>query len=259
MDLRRYCGTVIALGMGLGLCSGAIAQDEPAAAQVMAAPVAEVAPVSDLADANTPTQPGDAKAGESKAMVCAACHGSDGNSPVPMYPKLAGQNEAYIARQLALFKDGSRVDPIMVGFASVLSPQDMRDLGAFFAEHEVKAGIADDSEITSGPYAGLKFFEVGQKLYRGGDADRGIPACMACHGPTGRGNPGTVYPAIGGQHATYTVAHLQGFRSGTAWGRDDDLNTIMVDVAKQLTDQEIQALASYIEGLHAANDVASAQ
>ncbi len=250
MDLRRYCGMAFTAALGLGISLGVTAQESATPAEVTAAPESEAANITALADANAPVTPGDAKAGEAKAAVCAACHGSDGNSPVPMYPKLAGQSEAYIARQLALFKDGSRVDPIMVGFASVLTPQDMQDLGAFFATHAVTPGIADDSVIAEGANSGKKFYEIGQQLYRGGDTARGIPACLACHGPTGRGNPGVPYPAIGGQHATYTALHLNGFRAGTAWGRGEEVNTIMVDVAKQLTDEEIQALASYIEGLH---------
>ena len=257
MDLRRYCGMAITLGLGFGLIFNVAAQDETTAAQVTAAPAAEAAEVTALSDATAPTLPGDAAAGESKAAVCAACHGSDGNSPVPMYPKLAGQHESYTSRQLALFKDGSRVDPIMVGFASMLAPQDMRDIGAYFASQTIAAGIADDSAITTGPNAGLKFYQIGEKLYRGGDTERGIPACASCHGPTGRGNPGSAYPAIGGQHATYTALQLQRFRDGTAWGRGNDLNTIMVDVAKQLSDEEIGALTSYLEGLHAATEVAT--
>jgi len=257
MDLRRYCGMAITLGLGFGLILNAAAQDETTAAEVTAAPAVEASEVTALSDANAPTLPGDAAAGEGKVAVCAACHGADGNSPVPMYPKLAGQHESYTARQLALFKDGSRVDPIMVGFASMLAPQDMRDIGAYFATQTVTAGIADDSVITTGPNAGLKFYQVGEKLYRGGDAERGIPACLSCHGPSGRGNPGSAYPAIAGQHATYTALQLQRFHAGTAWGRDKSLNTIMVDVAKQLTDQEIEALASYLEGLHAATEVAA--
>ena len=250
MELRRYCGMALTAALSLGFSVVAMAQETATPAEVTAAPEAQAAPVTPLADANAPTMPGDAKAGEAKAAVCTACHGTDGNSPVPMYPKLAGQSEAYIARQLALYKDGSRVDPIMVGFASTLSPQDMRDIGAFFASQTITAGIADDSVIADGPNADKKFYEVGQKLYRGGDIARGIPACMACHGPTGHGNPGVPYPAVGGQHATYTALHLNGFRAGTAWGRDAELNTIRDDVAKSLTDEEIQALASYIEGLH---------
>ncbi len=179
MSLRRYCGMAIVLGFGLAF--NAVAQDVPPAAEVTAAPETEAAPVMALSDSNEPAMPGDASAGESKSAVCGACHGSDGNSPVPMYPKLAGQSEAYIARQLSLYKDGSRVDPIMVGFASTLSTQDMRDIGAFFATKAIASGIADDSAITDGPNAGMKFYEVGQKLYRGGDTVRSFIAVETRH------------------------------------------------------------------------------
>ncbi len=257
MNLRRYCGTVAVLALGLGLALNATAQETPAPAEVTPAPDAEPAQAVALTDAHGPAVAGDAAAGESKSAVCSACHGMDGNSMVPMYPKLAGQGEAFTARQLALFKDGTREDPVMLGMAAVLSPQDMRDLGAYYATLTVNAGIADDSVIADGPNAGRKFYEIGEKIYRGGDAARGIPACLACHGPTGHGNPLSAYPALTGQHATYTVKQLESFRSGIAWGRGDNANTIMVDVAKQLSDQEIQALASYIEGLHAAAEVAA--
>lgn len=257
MSLRSYCGMAIALSLGLGLVFTAAAQEERAPAEVIASPDAEPAQAIALTEAHGPAVAGDAAAGAAKAAVCAACHGADGNSMVPMYPKHAGQNEAYVARQLALYKDGSRADPVMMGFASTLSPQDMRDLGAYFATLSMTPGIADDSEITDGPNAGRKFYEVGQALYQGGDMKRGIPACLACHGPSGRGNPGSAYPALAGQHAEYTVKHLQGFRSGIAWGRGDNENTIMVDVAKQLTDEEISSLASYLEGLHDASGVAA--
>ena len=257
MSLRRYCGMTTAFTLGLGLVFAVAAQTTSAPAEVTAAPDTEPAPTSTLTSAHGPALPGNAKDGADKAAVCSACHGQDGNSPVPMYPKLAGQNEAYTSRQLALFKDGSRVDPIMVGFASVLSPQDMRDLGAYYATQKPMAGIADDSEIASGPNVGRKFYQVGESLYRGGDAERGIPACLACHGPSGDGNPGSAYPALAGQHATYTALNLERFRAGTAWGEGASKNTVMVDVAKQLTDEEIQSLASYIEGLHNAAEVAA--
>src|SRR5690606_9184260 len=146
---------------------------------------------------------GDAEAGQAKAATCAACHGPDGKSIDPtMYPHLAGQSERYIARQLALFASGERytgMAAVMVPFAQALSPQDMRDVGAYFAQLPAPAGVADDAEVTDGPYAGMKFYEIGQKLYRGGDPERGIPACMACHGPSGAGNPGPAYPRVGGQ------------------------------------------------------------
>lgn len=205
--------------------------------------------LADLAD----TRPGDAEAGAAKATVCAACHGVDGNPADPQYPRIAGQNERYMARQLALFKAGQRNTPmaaIMQPYAMPLSAQDMRDIGAYYAGQSPGAGIADDAEIATGDYAGLKFFEVGQQLYRSGNAARGIPACMACHGPAGRGNPGPPYPSVGGQFAEYTARQLELFREGMALGTGDHANAVMADVAAGLTDEEIQALASYIEGLH---------
>ena len=181
-----------------------------------------------------------------------ACHGIDGNSSDPQYPKLAGQHEHYLARHLALYKTGERENAIMRGFAMMLSPQDMRDLGAYFSSQSVMPGLADESVIAEGPYQGRKFYEVGESLYRGGDLERGIPACLACHGPTGLGNPGPAYPAVGGQHANYTVQQLTAFRDGAVYGDGDNANEVMAGVARYLTDEEIQALASYIEGLHLA-------
>ena len=247
MSFRCYLGLT-----GLLFAAAATAQTEPAAAAVT--PAEELAPatVSELTDAHDPAEPGNAEAGAAKAAACAACHGADGNSADPQYPKLAGQNERYIARQLALFKTGERNNPIMMGFAAPLSPQDMRDLGAHFAGLNGLPGMADDSVITSGPNEGLKFYEVGQQLFRGGDMSRNIPACGACHGPTGAGNPGARYPRLAGQHAGYTEAQLTAFRGGTVYGSDDNANSIMADVARELTDEEIRSLASYIEGLHQA-------
>lgn len=264
MSFRRYSGTVgvssrglrhFGLVFGLSLAFAAAAQTETAPAQVTAQPDAAPAEVAPLTDAHGPAHPGDAAAGAGKAAACAACHSVDGNSADPQYPKLAGQNERYIARQLALFKSGGRENAIMLGFASVLSPQDMRDVGAYFASQSVRAGIADESLIAEGPNKDKKFYQVGEALYRGGDAARGIPACMACHGPSGHGNAGAAYPALAGQHAGYTATQLQHFRDGKVWGKNETVNIIMGDVAKQLTDEEIQAVATYIEGLHAAESV----
>ena len=226
--------------------------DAPAAVQATAI---EDTVLADLAG----TQPGDAEAGAAKAAVCAACHGVDGNPSDPQYPRIAGQNERYVARQLALFKAGQRTTPmaaIMQPYAMPLGAQDMRDIGAYFAGQTGGAGIADDSLVAEGEYEGLKFFEVGQQLYRGGNVEREIPACMACHGPAGRGNPGPPYPAVAGQFADYTARQLELFRDGMAMGSGDHANTVMADVAAGLTDQEIQALASYIEGLHPRADFA---
>lgn len=261
MSHRRYFGMVATAALGLVLAQPLLLQEssaQEAPAQVTAAPETEAAAVQSLAESDVPAVPGDATAGADKAAACAACHGADGNSADPQYPKIAGQHETYLARQLALFKDGTRDNAIMLGFASLLTPQDMRDIGAYFATQKALAGIADDSEIAEGPNQGRKFYEVGESLYRGGDAARGVPACMACHGPTGRGNPGSAYPAVAGQHSAYTTLKLTDFRSGLAFGKDANANTVMVDVAKNLTDEEIASLSSYIEGLHAAQVVAGA-
>ncbi|WP_300618222.1 c-type cytochrome [Dokdonella sp.] len=183
---------------------------------------------------------GDAKAGEGKAAVCAACHGGDGNPTDKQYPKLAGQNEAYIARQLEAFKSQKRQNPIMLGFAATLSTQDMHDVGAFFATKRALPGVADE-----------KLLERGQSLYRGGDAKLGVPACMACHGPDGRGMAGTGYPQLGGQWADYVAAKLKDWKGGTSWGEDNNAK-IMPSIAASLSDADIEAVASYVEGLHTA-------
>jgi len=185
---------------------------------------------------------GDAAAGQTKAAVCAACHGVDGNSVDPQYPKIAGQHEDYTAQQLALFKNGKRDNAIMLGFSVTLSDQDMADLGAYFATQKATSDIADEA-----------FVAVAQVLYRSGDAKRGIPACMACHGPTGTGNPASLYPSVASQHAKYSADVLRRFRDGAVYGDPTDARAaIMSQVAKQLTDTEIEALASYLQGLNSA-------
>lgn len=253
MTLRRILGLAGAL-----FAATALAQSEPAAVQVGAIDEPEAAAATVLTDAHGPAQPGNAEAGAAKAAVCAACHSADGNSADPQYPKLAGQHERYTARHLALYKSGERENAIMLGFAAALSPQDMRDIGAYFAQKTPAAGMADDSLIAEGPNAGRKFYEVGESLYRGGDLERGVPACGACHGPAGIGNPGPAYPHLAGQHAGYTVAQLNAFRAGTVHGRGNNANDVMAGVARYLTDEEIASLASYIEGLHVASPAGTA-
>ena len=224
----------------------ALAQ-QPAAVQ----PVAQPAPaaVTPLPPAG-PATAGDAKAGQTKAGACAACHGLDGNSSDAQYPKLAGQHERYIQRMLTQFQKQGRDNPIMMGMAGSLAPQDMRDIGAYFATQHALPGVADDTVIADGPDKGAKFYQVGENIFRAGKPASGVPACAACHGPTGRGNPGPAYPSLAGQHAAYTALKLSFFRDGGTWGKDKDANTVMAGVAHGLTDQEIQSLASYIEGLH---------
>jgi cytochrome c553 len=187
------------------------------------------------------TRPGDPKVGQGKAGACAACHGMDGNSSDAQYPKLAGQNESYIVRQLMNFKSGSRTNAIMQGMAAPLTPQDMHDIGAYFASQKSLPGVTDDT--LAGP---------GGKLFREGNPEREIPACMSCHGPDGHGNPGAVYPQLAGQHADYVQKQLQGWHDGdNSWGSDPHAQ-IMPAIAQRLTAQDIAAVASYVEGLHTA-------
>ena len=244
----------------------ALAVAAAAFAQTTVTPLPDNAPVettsldtsatAELAD----THWGDPQAGATKAGACAACHGLDGNPTDATYPRLAGQSERYIAQQLALFKSGERntgMAAVMTPFASMLSAQDMRDVGAHYATEKAAAGIADDTLIASGPNAGMKFYQVGEKLFKGGDASRGIPACMACHGPAGAGNPGPAYPHVGGQQADYVVRRLQEYRTGTTSERDPHLFDIMAAVAKSLSDEEINSLGSYLQGLHERPDAAT--
>ena len=259
MSFGRFLGLAGAASLIFAAAAAAQSGAAPAAtaapAEVVPVEEAAPAPVAELTEAHGPAQAGDAKAGASKAAACAACHGVDGNSADPQYPKIAGQHERFTARQLALFKSGERNNPVMLGFAAPLTPQDMRDIGAHFASQKALPGTADETPIAEGPNQGLKFYQVGERLWRGGDAARGIPACMACHGPDGRGNPGPAYPALAGQHAGYTALQLTAFRAGTVLGSGDNANAVMAAVAKQLTDEEIQALATYVQGLHSASGV----
>ncbi|PJJ97476.1 cytochrome C [Lysobacteraceae bacterium NML91-0213] len=242
-----------ALVMGAVAFAQSTAVPLPEEAPVQAAPLEDNA-VAELAE----TRWGDPQRGATLAGTCAACHGLDGNSVVrEIYPSIAGQNEPYMARQLALFKSGERPSPIMQPFAQMLSAQDMRDVGAYYSMQSAGAGIADDGVVTAGDYEGMKFYEVGQQIYRGGDTARQIPACMACHGPTGAGMPGPSYPHVAGQPAWYTARRLQEFRDGTTGERDTRMFQIMHTIAQPLSDEEIQALASYLEGLHPRPDAAT--
>lgn len=182
-----------------------------------------------------PSTAGDASLGAQKAAVCAACHGPGGSSINPEWPNLAGQNEGYVAQQLGSFKAGTRVNPLMTPMAAVLSEDDMQDLGANFAQQTPAGGEADASN-----------WKAGEKLYRGGDKERGIPACIACHGPEGRGNGPAKYPALRAQHAVYTANQLKAFRDGS---RKSSGNEIMQAVTERMTEDEMRALASYVQGL----------
>jgi len=182
---------------------------------------------------------GDAAAGQAKSAICAACHGADGNSAVPNWPKLAGQHAMYIERQTALIKSGARPVPEMIGIVAGMSDQDFQDLAAYFSAQTNNGGVADESIAA-----------LGQTIYRAGNAESGVPACMSCHGPAGEGNPIAGYPALAGQHAVYTTKMLKGFQSGANWGADDAPSNIMNGAAAELTDAEITAVASYLQGIY---------
>ncbi|MGI4813966.1 MAG: c-type cytochrome [Janthinobacterium lividum] len=172
-------------------------------------------------------------------QVCAACHAADGNSTGGAYPKLAGQHPEYLYKQLMDFKtqpgakDPQRKNPIMAGIVATMSDQDMRDVSAYFGSQTMKPGYAKDKDTVA----------LGQKIFRGGIADRGIPACAACHGPTGAGIP-VQYPRIGGQWQDYTATELTAFQTGTRMNSEP-----MHQIASRLSDVEIKAVADYIAGL----------
>lgn len=178
---------------------------------------------------------GDAEAGKTKSAVCLACHGPDGNSPNPIWPKLAGQHPTYIIKQLTDLKAGDRKDPLMSPMAAPLSEQDIQDLAAYFSSQTQSTGTAAADQV-----------ELGEKIYRAGNTASGVAACMACHGPTGIGNPAANFPRVSGQHAQYVEKALKDFRSGT---RANDAQKMMQGVAAKMTDAEIAAVAQYVQGL----------
>jgi cytochrome c553 len=192
---------------------------------------------------------GNAEAGATKAVTCSACHGPNGNSVNPEWPKLAGQNAIYIVTQLKHFRDGDRMGtqetPMMPPMAAALSDQDMEDLAAYFSQ-----------QTTAGDEADAARWEAGNKLFHGGDAVRQIPACAACHGPVGTGNPQAGYPNLRGQHATYTEAQLGVYHDNARYTLNDkgvsrggDNAEIMRAIASRLSKEDIKNLAAYIQGM----------
>ncbi len=190
---------------------------------------------ADTSEATMPGSGGDAAAGQAKSAVCAACHGADGNSVNPEWPKLAGQHPSYTAVQLEHFKSGKRQNALMSAQAMGLSEQDMLDLAAYYAEQPIKGGEADPDLVG-----------LGERIYQGGDKTNGVAACIACHGPSGLGNPLADYPSLAGQHARYTALQLKAYAAGE---RRSDTNQIMRNIAGAMTDDQIEAVASYIEGM----------
>ncbi|NLO81056.1 MAG: cytochrome c4 [Xanthomonadaceae bacterium] len=190
-----------------------------------------------LAVAGSAFAQGDVNAGKQKAAVCAACHGPDGNSINPIWPSLAGLGERYIVRQLQLFKNGDRQDPLMSPQAQALSEQDMLDLAAYFAGLSMRPSGADPELV-----------ELGERIWRGGIPERQVPACAACHGPAGEGNPAAAYPRLGGQQAVYLANSLTAYKTGQRISGEQ--TGIMNDIARQLTEDEIRAVSSFASGLY---------
>lgn len=182
---------------------------------------------------------GSSTAGEAKVETCVACHGAGGNSVVPNWPKLAGQHEDYLVKQLKEFQQGEsgpRHDPSMYGMVVGLSEQDIADIAAYYSQEEQTLGKAK-----------AEYVALGERLYRGGNLEKGIPACMACHGPRGMGNAPAKYPRLSGQHAEYTEIQLKAFKNHV---RRNDPAEMMQKIANLMSDEEMKAVSSYIEGLH---------
>ncbi len=185
---------------------------------------------------------GDATVGRSKSQVCAGCHGVDGNAAIPNYPKLAGQHAGYLVKQMQAFKAGKRKDAIMEGQVANLKDQDMLDLAAYFASQKTTLGAATDKAQR----------EFGERLYRGGNETKAIAACMGCHSPNGSGNKPANFPALSGQNAAYTLKSLKDYRDAKirAFDDKDDAAKIMRNIAKKMSDAEMEAVAYYIAGLN---------
>ena len=180
---------------------------------------------------------GNAEAGKAKSAACGGCHGMDGNSMIPLYPKLAGQNEAYIVKQVKDFKANSeRQNAIMLGMVAALSDEDAADIGAYFQSQSVKeAATFDESKIAAG-----------REIYKGGNLQTGIPACQACHGPSGGGMAGIGYPQLGGQYVDYTLLQLKAFKDGA---RKNDAKNVMRSIVEKMSDEDMAAVANYIASL----------
>ena len=242
----------------------ALAVAAVAFAQSKVTPLPDNAPVANRAagcSAEAERQAvGRREAGATKAGTCAACHGLDGNPTDPQYPRLAGMPERYIAHQLELFKSGERTTgmaAVMKPFADALTAQDMRDVGAHFAMQKAGAGVADDTAIATGPNKGMKFYEVGRAPVPPGRPGARHPGLHGLPRPGRRRQPGPGVPGVAGQQSAYAQRRLEEYRAGTTTQTDPHLFNIMASVAKPLTDEEIQSLASYVQGLHKRSDEAS--
>tara|TARA_B100001094_G_scaffold20546_2_gene17383 strand:+ start:1914 stop:2525 length:612 start_codon:yes stop_codon:yes gene_type:complete len=179
---------------------------------------------------------GDAAAGQAKSALCASCHGAEGNSEISINPKLAGQNFNYIVKQLKDYKSGNRVNATMSAMVAALTDQDILDISAWYSSQQVTLQGAN-----------LESLELGESIYRAGIKGLSVAACAACHSPTGGGNGPAGFPSLSGQHPDYTLMQLKAFRSGE---RQNDSSAMMRSVVKRLTDEELEALSSYVSGLN---------
>ncbi|HEU4623353.1 MAG TPA: c-type cytochrome [Steroidobacteraceae bacterium] len=211
---------------------------------VLAAFLASAPGSADEAAATLSAVGGSAEAGASKAAVCGACHGPNGNSSNPEWPNLAGQSANYIATQLHLFKEQVRNNPVMQPIVEPMTEADFKDVAVYFSQQTPQGLEADPS-----------YWQAGEKLYRAGDSTRNIPACIACHGPIGRGNLAAGYPALRAQHSVYTIKQLNAYADGTRYpgaSKEKPVSpnaSIMATIAKRLTPEEIRDVASYIQGM----------
>ncbi|MPQ65051.1 MULTISPECIES: c-type cytochrome [Pseudomonas] len=180
---------------------------------------------------------GDAKAGQAKAAVCGACHGPDGNSMAPNFPKLAGQGERYLTKQMQDIKSGKRTVLEMTGLLTNLSDQDLSDIAAYFSSQQGSVGAADPKVVAHG-----------EELFRGGKLDQGMPSCIGCHSPNGAGNAAAGFPHLGGQHAQYIAKQLTDFREGNRTNDGDTM--IMRSIAAKMSNKDIEAVSNYVQGLH---------
>ena len=223
--MKSIFNLMLAIALAAATASVSAQETKPAAAKAPEATPAKAEP----AMAAKP----DLAKGEASFAVCVACHGADGNSGTPTFPKLAQQHPQYIVKQLQEYKSGKRDNAIMKGFATALSDGDMKNIAAWLASKPAKTGFAKDKDLV----------RLGEKIYRGGIADRRIAACSGCHSPNGAGIPAQ-YPRLSGQHADYSIAQLTAFRDGVR-----NNNAVMTQVAAKLNDREIRAVADYMAGL----------
>lgn len=210
--------------------------------------IATVLAFGALSAANSSFSAGDAAKGEALVTTCVACHGADGNSPSPVFPKIAGLGERYIEKQLKDIKSGERSIPEMTGLLDNSSDQDLADMAAYFASQPTQLTGSSDAELMLNSGAKVSALELGEKLYRGGNHETNVPACSGCHSPRGLGNAPAGYPRLSGQYPDYIEKQLKNFRSGTR-ANDGEART-MRSIAEHMSDAEIKAVAAYIAGLN---------